>query len=123
MQKQPADPHNLATGSDEASQTVLIATEGTASEEAARKIEAVLGDADGVVQARADVESARVAVTFDARKTNVAELHETVLQAGYAPEPFSDPAAFASGDSTSEEDDGDAAASSEEPSNSSRRDE
>ncbi|MEO7932803.1 MAG: heavy-metal-associated domain-containing protein [Chthoniobacterales bacterium] len=83
MQPDPADPHNLASPEHEILQTILIATEGAQPDAHARKIRELLEGRDGVDEVRAEPENARVVITFDSRKTDVALLHETILQAGY----------------------------------------
>jgi copper chaperone CopZ len=83
MPKDPADPHNLATSREEILQTAVIATEGLYWEHSAERILHTLRGMRGVVRASADVANARVSVTFDPTRTDVASLHERIELSGY----------------------------------------
>jgi copper chaperone CopZ len=83
MARDPADPHNLATGADEVLQTAVIATEGMHSGESAQKVETALRRTSGVKEAQADLTTARVKVTFDSRQTDVPALYEAIKRTGY----------------------------------------
>jgi DNA polymerase IIIc chi subunit len=85
MTKHPADPHNLAAEDAAALQTILIATEGSAPEEHARKIVELLRTAAGVKAVDPEAGSARVLVAFDSRLTNPARLHEIIERSDYRP--------------------------------------
>ena len=87
MQIDPADPHNLASPDEEIPQTILVATEGKDAEDHAKKLQELLEGREGVKTVRAEPENARVVITFDSRKTDVALLHESVLQSGYQADP------------------------------------
>ena len=90
MPLDPADPLNPATGEDAATESIVIATEGAAPEEHARKIAELFSGHEGVKKVEADPGHARVRVTFDARRTHGPDLHDDLLKGGY--QPSSEPA-------------------------------
>ncbi len=82
----PADPHNLESADDEPIlERVEIATEGEDCDECVRKLREPLMRIAGVKDVRVDLETERVIVTFDARKTHAPALHDAILKSGYKP--------------------------------------
>lgn len=90
MERDPADPHNLASGAD-LLQTAVIATEGMTEDECIRKVETALRGVEGVADVRVESHESRVTVTFDPSKTDVPTLHERIAETGYKPSPIADP--------------------------------
>jgi copper chaperone CopZ len=87
----PADPHNLHDTADHpVLETIDIATEGNDCDECVRALHEPLMRINGVKEVKADPETERVWITFDARKTHAPELHDAILKSGYKPAPTAD---------------------------------
>ena len=86
----PADPHNLQGAEKPVLEQILIATEGEDCDECLRRLRKPLLRINGVEDVRVDTSSARVIVTFDARKTHAPDLHDAILKSGYKPAPIAD---------------------------------
>jgi len=86
----PSDPHNPEHADHPILETIEIATEGEDCDECVRKLRAPLMKIKGVQNVNVDLESERVIVTFDARKTHTPDLHDAILRSGYKPGPFAD---------------------------------
>lgn len=85
MTRDPADPHNPQTGTEEVLQTVQITTEGMKEEACVRSIEAALLQHTAIKEVRSDLSQALVTVTFDARRIHPPEIHDIILGTGYQP--------------------------------------
>lgn len=59
--------------------------DGLTTPEWLKKIEDALAHQDGVQSAHVDPEKHVVIVSYDARRTNVPELHDAILKSGYKP--------------------------------------
>ena len=66
-------------------ETIKIATEGEDCDECVRKLRPVLMKINGVQDVTVDLETERVIVKFDARKTHAPDLHDAILKSGYKP--------------------------------------
>jgi copper chaperone CopZ len=82
----PADPHNLQGADEPVLERIVLATEGEDCDECVRKVREPLMRIEGVQDV--NVESERVVVTFDARKTHAPDLHDAILKSGYKPGAF-----------------------------------
>jgi copper chaperone len=89
MERDPADPHNFASGAD-LLQTAVIATEGMSCDDCIQKVEIALRGMDGVGDVHVELEESRVTVKYDPSKTDVPTLHERIAETGYKPSPFAD---------------------------------
>jgi copper chaperone CopZ len=83
MTHNPADPHDLRTPEKPILETFDIAVEGERPVEHAHRIEKLAKDADGVRKVAAHLTEERVTITYDARVTSPAEIHELLLERGY----------------------------------------
>src|SRR5213079_3187711 len=86
----PADPRNLESADQPVLERIAIATEGEDCDECVRKLRGPLMKINGVCDVKVDLKRERVIVTFDARKTHVADLHDAILKSGYKPAPVAD---------------------------------
>ena len=86
----PSDPHNPERADHPILETIEIATEGDDCDECVRKLRQPLMAIDGVQEVKINLESERVIVTFDARKTHVPSLHDAILKSGYKPATVAD---------------------------------
>jgi copper chaperone CopZ len=84
----PADPHNLQGSEKPVLERIAIATEGNDCDECVRNLREPLMKVNGVTEVNADPEAERVWVTFDARKTQEAEIHGAIERSGYKAAPF-----------------------------------
>jgi copper chaperone CopZ len=66
-------------------ETNEIAIEGMTCDKCVEKIEHALGDKEGVREVVVDRQRGIATVTFDTRKTDIPELHDILLRAGYKP--------------------------------------
>lgn len=81
----PADPHNLQDADEPVLERVVIATEGEDCDECVRKLRDPLQKVPGVHRVELELQSERVVVTFDARRTHLPDLHDAILNSGYRP--------------------------------------
>ena len=86
----PADPFLGERGGDAVLETIEIATEGEDCDECVRKLRPMLKNIRGVQDVKVDLESERVILTFDPRKTHAPDLHDAILKSGYKPAPMAD---------------------------------
>ena len=86
----PADPFFRERGDDAVLETIEIATEGEDCDECVRKLRPMLKNIRGVQDVKVDLESERVILTFDPRKTHPPDLHDAILKSGYKPAPMAD---------------------------------
>ena len=86
----PADPFFGERGDDTVLETIEIATEGEDCDECVRKLRPMLKNIRGVQDVKVDLESERVILTFDPRKTHAPDLHDAILKSGYNPAPMAD---------------------------------
>jgi len=86
----PADPFFRERGDDAVLETIEIATEGEDCDECVRKLRPMLKRIPGVRDVKVDLESERVILTFDPRKTHAPDLHDAILKSGYKPAPMAD---------------------------------
>lgn len=84
----PSDPHNLSGDEKPVLERVIIATEGNNCEECVTQLREPLMKLNGIEDVNADPAAEQVVVTFDARKTQVAEIHEAIERSGYKAAPF-----------------------------------
>lgn len=86
---EPADPHNLHDTADHAViDLIQIATAGNECDECVLKLRDPLMQIQSVQDVKADPGAGYVTITFDRRRTQAAELHETSLQSGYQAAPL-----------------------------------
>ena len=64
-------------------ETKILGIAGMTSDPSIRKIERAFQCQPGVVEITIDRENALATITYDARQTNMAELHELLLRSGY----------------------------------------
>ncbi len=86
----PSDPHNLQGSEKPVLERVVIATEGNRCDECVRELREPLMHLNGVASVDANPDRESVVVTFDARKVQVAEVHEAIERTGYKAAPFAD---------------------------------
>ncbi len=86
----PADPHNLQGSEDPVLERIHIGTDGNDCAKCVEHLREPLMKLNGVTEVEADAKAERVVVTFDARKTQVAEIHAAIEQSGYKAAPFVD---------------------------------
>ena len=86
----PANPFFPKRGGDAVLETIEIATEGEDCDECVRKLRPMLKNIRGVQDVKVDLESERVILTFDPRKTHAPDLHDAILKSGYKPAPMAD---------------------------------
>jgi copper chaperone CopZ len=77
-------PHSTATMGD-LWETKTIGVTGMTSDKCVKKIERAFRRHPGVKDIQIDRESATATISFDARQTNMPELHELLLHSGYKP--------------------------------------
>ena len=77
-------PHSTAA-KPEPLITKSIGMAGMTSEKSVKKIELAFSRKPGVKEFHIDRENAIATITFDARQTNMPELHELLLRSGYKP--------------------------------------
>lgn len=83
MTHNPADPRDLRTPEKPILESFDLAVEGERPTEHAHRIEKLAKGAEGVKKVAAHLSAERVTITYDARVTNPAEIHELLLQRGY----------------------------------------
>jgi copper chaperone CopZ len=86
MTHNPADPRDPRHGTHAVKpvwETFDIAVEGNRPVEHAHRVERMLKGARGLKKVAAHLTEERVTITYDARITNPAEIHEILLQRGY----------------------------------------
>ena len=76
---------NLQHPVDPSLDTKQIAIEGMTCDSCVRTIEKALRRIHGVKDLRVDRASAIATVTFDHKQTNLPEMHDAILRAGYKP--------------------------------------
>jgi copper chaperone CopZ len=79
----PADPHNLQGSDSPVLERIQIATEGNDCRACVESLREPLMALDGVKDVKADPDAEVVFVTFDARKIQVAEVHDAIERTGY----------------------------------------
>jgi hypothetical protein len=79
----PRDPRHALHALQPVWETFEIAVEGRRPVEHAHRIERLLKGAPGLRKVAAHLTEERVTVTYDARITNPAELHDLLLRRGY----------------------------------------
>jgi len=84
------DPHNPERADHAIIETIEIATEGEDCDQCVRKLRPLLMRISGVQDVTIDLESERVIVKFDARKTHAPDLHDAILKSGYRPAPLAE---------------------------------
>jgi copper chaperone CopZ len=87
---EPSDPHNPEHADHAIIETIEIATEGEDCDQCVRKLRPLLMRISGVQDVTIDLESERVIVKFDARKTHAPDLHDAILKSGYRPAPLAE---------------------------------
>jgi len=87
---EPNDPHNPERADHAIIKTIEIATEGEDCDQCVRKLRPLLMRISGVQDVTIDLESERVIVKFDARKTHAPDLHDAILKSGYRPAPLAE---------------------------------
>jgi copper chaperone CopZ len=87
---EPNDPHNPERADHAIIETIEIATEGENCDQCVRKLRPLLMRISGVQDVTIDLESERVIVKFDARKTHAPDLHDAILKSGYRPAPLAE---------------------------------
>lgn len=80
MTHNPADPMDLRSAEEPILESFEFAVEGEKPAEHARRIELLLSDICGIVSVEAHVSEERVEVTYDARFTNPAAIHDVLEQ-------------------------------------------
>jgi copper chaperone CopZ len=83
----PADPHNLQGSESPVLERIQIATAGNDCRECVEQLREPLLQLNGVTDVKADADAETVFVTFDARKIQVAEVHEAIERSGYKAAP------------------------------------
>ncbi len=83
MTHNPADPHDLRTPEKPILETFDLAVEGERPTAHAHRVERLAQHARGVKKVAAHLSEERVTITYDARVTNPAEIHELLIQRGY----------------------------------------
>ncbi len=83
MTHNPADPRDLRTPEKPILESFDLAVEGERPIEHAHRVEKLAQGARGVKKVAAHLSEERVTITYDARLTNPAEIHELLLQRGY----------------------------------------
>ncbi|MDB6066727.1 MAG: hypothetical protein JWR26_2935 [Pedosphaera sp.] len=71
-------------------ETRVIEIDGMTCDECVHIIKTALGGIDGVKKVSVNRHNRRVTVTFDTTKTNIPELHDTLLRHGYRPTRFAE---------------------------------
>jgi len=66
-------------------ETDTIGIDGMTCDNCVRTIEKAFRDEEGVKDVKIDRQRALATVTFDTRKTHIADLHEVLLRHGYHP--------------------------------------
>lgn len=86
------DKTNIANLSEEERDldTRVIEIDGMTSDECVQIIKNALGGVDGVKKVIVNRHNRRVTVTFDTTKTNMPEIHDTLLRHGYHPTRFAE---------------------------------
>ncbi len=79
----PADPHNLQGDAKPVLERIQIGTDGNSCRECVEQLRDPLMQLEGVADVKADADAEVVFVTFDARKIQVAEIHEAIERTGY----------------------------------------
>jgi copper chaperone CopZ len=79
----PRDPRHALHAEKPVWETFDIAVGGKRPTEHAHRVERLLKGARGVKKIAAHLTEDRVTLTYDARLTNPAEIHELLLQRGY----------------------------------------
>jgi copper chaperone CopZ len=87
---EPNDPHNPERADHAIIETIEIATEGEDCDQCVRKLRPLLMRISGVQDVTIDLESERVIVKFDSRKTHAPDLHDAILKSGYRPAPLAE---------------------------------
>ena len=83
MTHNPADPRDPRHAEKPVWETFDIGVEGKRPVEHAHRVEKLLQGARGLKKVAAHLTEERVTVTYDARITNPAAIHELLLQRGY----------------------------------------
>ena len=83
MTHNPADPLDPRTADEPILETFEFAVEGEKPVEHARRIESLLQGVAGITQVEAHPTEERVEVTYDARFTNPAAIHEVLERKRY----------------------------------------
>jgi hypothetical protein len=79
----PRDPRHAIHAAKPIWETFDIAVEGTRPVEHAHRIERYLAGARGLKKVAAHLTQERVTITYDARLTNPAAIHDILIQRGY----------------------------------------
>lgn len=78
----PSDPR---TNGDAVHQTVELAIDHREKREDVATLKKILKHLKGIEGIEVDAKAARVSISFDARRTNPAAIHEAILNRGYKP--------------------------------------
>ena len=78
----PSDPR---TDGDAVHQRVELAIDHREKREDVATLKKILKHLQGIEKIEVDAKSARVSISFDARRTNPAAIHEAILNRGYQP--------------------------------------
>ncbi|HHY87086.1 MAG TPA: heavy-metal-associated domain-containing protein [Verrucomicrobia bacterium] len=70
---------------NDGTETRRIGIAGMTCEKCVRRVEKALRGVDGVRDVQVDLNSAVATVRFETARTNIASLHEALLQSGYRP--------------------------------------
>ena len=66
-------------------ETQVLGIEGMTCDNCVKTLTKALKRINGVKDVQIDRESARAGITFDTTKTDIAAIHEAILQSGYKP--------------------------------------
>jgi copper chaperone len=66
-------------------ETQVLGIEGMTCDNCVKTLTKALKRVNGVKDVEVERESARAAITFDTTKTDIAAIHEAILQSGYHP--------------------------------------